>query len=259
MIGIYLSVLGVSFVASIQWTFRSASTKETITLTVVCGGILIFQNVILERESLAPCMHWFLAAAAVIKASKSNTQLFMGSSGSLVSDDYIYKPHFLHKGPLKSHLCFKGCFFLCYQCSPLSCCFLTFYHCSRISRCSPVSETDHPIVALLILLISFLLLQPCHTACGGFLDLTSHLLFVCLSDPPDKQDVGFNTQGLPIWSRKLVREKAKSQYQCWVRKVKRERKRIEYDTERRSRLFFLSPVARWGLITTSQPEALSLL
>lgn len=30
------------------------------------------------------------------------------------------------------------------------------------------------------------------------MDLTSHSPFVCLSETPDKQDAGFNTQGLPI-------------------------------------------------------------
>lgn len=37
------------------------------------------------------------------------------------------------------------------------------------------------------------------------MDLTSHSLFVSLSDTPDKQTAGFNTRGLPIWLWKCVR------------------------------------------------------
>ena len=55
---------------------------------------------------------------------------------------------------------------------------------------------------------------------------------------------------------KVVRGKSQKSISVLSKKGKEGR---EYDTERRSLLFFLSPVLRWGLITTSQPEALSLL
>lgn len=141
--------------------------------------ILIFQNVILKKDPLQPPrMYWFLPAAAMNDASNNNTQLFTGSSGSSVRDDYIYKPNFSPQSASEKPFMLLEAVFI-NQCRSLWCCLLTLCHCSVIRKHSPVSQVDRPAVALQILLTSFSRAS-CHTPCGGFLDLTSQVA-ACVS------------------------------------------------------------------------------
>lgn len=121
--------------------------------TMLYWGTFVFRKAALEMNPLPLHMHWFLDAAAMNKASNSYTQLFRGSSGSSARDDYIHKPHFSPRSASEEPFMLQKVYFssLPRQTSFMSS--ATLRRCSVISKHCPVSQKDHPVVALQIILI----------------------------------------------------------------------------------------------------------
>lgn len=155
--------------------------------------------------------------------------------------DYLHKTHFFLKERLNSHLCFTSCFSSppSYRRWLLSCCVQLLLLFSIISR-----QADLPGVISHILLIPVFALaaMSCRLP-GDFWGTKKWSCCLSVSQPHLTSRMwALGTQGLMIWSQ----AQTKSQYQCWVRKVKRWRMGMEHDTERGSLSFSLSPGLRWA-------------